>query len=205
MHTISMRVISASAANRKSRSRAISDEVQVSKNEFFLRFGRRRRRRRRGKHEIIGQPGGGGWGRLDEPLSRRLRTCVHAVDRTQLRTNQTILGHHVYAFLDSNLHGGHGESPHAICLPKRLFASPWGAVGATHQTVLERGTAEHSDRPHRGQASAAKSKSPELGPSGPRWTRCDNRRNFLYNGRNSPTIGLYTGIRETTHFSNRSG
>ena len=30
-----MRVISASAANRKSRSRAISDEVQVSKNEFF--------------------------------------------------------------------------------------------------------------------------------------------------------------------------
>ena len=28
-------------------------------------------------------------------------------------------------------------------------------VGATHQTVLERGTAEHSDRPHRGQASAA--------------------------------------------------
>ena len=36
MHTISMRVISASAANRKSRSRAISDEVQVSKNEFFF-------------------------------------------------------------------------------------------------------------------------------------------------------------------------
>ena len=30
-----MRVISASATNRKSRSRAISDEVQVSKNEFF--------------------------------------------------------------------------------------------------------------------------------------------------------------------------
>ena len=127
---------------------------------------------------------------FDEPLSRRLRTCVHAVDRTQLRTNQTILGHHVYAFLDSNLHGGHGESPHAICLPKRLFASPWGAVGATHQTVLERGTAEHSDRPHRGQASAAKSKSPEQGPSGPRWTRCDNRRNFLYNRSNCLTIGL---------------
>ena len=123
----------------------------------------------------------------------------------QKRVFETILGHRVYAFLDSNLHGGHGESPHAICLPKRLFASPWGAVGATHQTVLERGTAEHSDRPHRGQASAAKSKSPELGPSGPWWTRCDNRRNFLYNGRNSPTIGLYTGIRETTHFSNRSG
>ena len=36
MHTISMRVISASAANRKSRSRAISDEVQVSKNEFLF-------------------------------------------------------------------------------------------------------------------------------------------------------------------------
>ena len=31
-----MRVISASAANRKSRSRAISDEVQVFKNEFFF-------------------------------------------------------------------------------------------------------------------------------------------------------------------------
>ena len=31
-----MRVISASAANRKSRSRAISDEVQVSKNEFLF-------------------------------------------------------------------------------------------------------------------------------------------------------------------------
>ena len=30
-----MRVISASAANRKSRSRAISDEIRVSKNEFF--------------------------------------------------------------------------------------------------------------------------------------------------------------------------
>ncbi|MCG3770412.1 MAG: hypothetical protein JW384_01562 [Nitrosomonadaceae bacterium] len=148
-----MRVISASAANRKSRSRAISDEVQVSKNEFSKQF----------------------WGTTSN------------------------------AFLDSNLHGGHGESPHAICLPKRLFASPWGAVGATHQTVLERGTAEHSDRPHRGQASAAKSKPPELGPSGPRWTRCDNRRNFLYNRSNCLTINPYTGIRETTHFSNRSG
>ena len=30
-----MRVISASAASRKSRSRASSDEAQVSKNEFF--------------------------------------------------------------------------------------------------------------------------------------------------------------------------
>ncbi len=51
-------------------------------------------------------------------------------------------------------------------------------MGATHQTVLEtrRGTAGHSERPHRGQASAVKSKPPELGPSGPRWTRCDNRR-----------------------------
>ena len=79
------------------------------------------------------------------------------------------------------------------------------SVGATHQTVLERGTAEHSDRPHRGQASAAKSKPPELGPSGPRWTRCDNRRNFLYNRSNCLTINPYAGIRETTHFSNRSG
>ena len=74
-------------------------------------------------------------------------------------------------------------------------------VGATHQTVLERGTAEHSDRPNRGQASAVKSKSPELGPSGPRWTRCDNRRNFLYNRSNCLTIRLYTGIRETTQIS----
>ena len=63
-------------------------------------------------------------------------------------------------------------------------------MGTTHQTVLERGTAEHSDRPHRGQASALKSKSPEPGPSGPRWTRCDNRCNFPIQ------TGLYTGIQE---------
>ena len=31
-----------------------------------------------------------------------------------------------------------------------------GSVGGTHQTVLERGTAGHSDRPHRGQASAVR-------------------------------------------------
>jgi hypothetical protein len=58
-----------------------------------------------------------------------------------------------------------------------VTGAPVGAT-STHQTVLERGTAEHSDRPHRGQASALKSKPPELGPSGPRWTRCDNRCNF---------------------------
>ena len=205
MHTISMRVISASAANRKSRSRAISDEVQVSKNEFFFASVVADGDADGANTKLLDSRVAEAGGRLDEPLSRRVRTCVHAVDRTQLHPNQTILGHHVYAFLDSNLHGGHGESPHAICLPKRLFASPWGAVGATHQTVLERGTAEHSDRPHRGQASAAKSKSPEQGPSGPRWTRCDNRRNFLYNRSNCLTINPYTGIRETTHFSNRSG
>ena len=54
-------------------------------------------------------------------------------------------------------------------------------VGATHQTVLERGTTEHSDRPHRGQASAVRaSHLSYLGPeSGPRWTRCDNREWLL--------------------------
>jgi hypothetical protein len=32
----------------------------------------------------------------------------------------------------------------------------WGrARGSTHQTVLEKGTAGHSDRPHRGQATGS--------------------------------------------------
>ena len=205
MHTISMRVISASAANRKSRSRAISDEVQVSKNEFLFAAvvadGDAAGETTKLLDSRMAQAEGVSTSRSAAVSGRGFTLWIeHSCVRTK-----PILGHHVYAFLDSNLHGGHGESPHAICLPKRLFASPWGAVGATHQTVLERGTAEHSDRPHRGQASAAKSKSPELGPSGPRWTRCDNRRNFLYNRRNCLTINPYTGIRETTHFSNRSG
>ena len=103
-------------------------------------------------------------------------------------------------------------SPHSrkranLC-PTLLMLGPTlldAGVGGTHQTVLERGTAEHSDRPHRAQASAVKSKSPELGPSGPRWTRCDNRRNFLYNRSNLNflTIGLDTGIRASAHFSNQ--
>ena len=116
-----------------------------------------------------------------------------SLDRRQVFSGRAIA-------LGTHDHHACGTAAHVRC-PVKLGVS----VGATHQTVLERGTAEHSDRPHRGQASAAKSKSPEQGPSGPRWTRCDNRRNFLYNGRNSPTIRLYTGIRETTHFSNRSG
>jgi len=77
--------------------------------------------------------------------------------------------------------GGTVSLPTLFVFRRGMIASPWGAVGATHQTVLERGTAEHSDRPHRGQVSVAKSKPPELGPSGPRWTRCDNRRSFIYN------------------------
>ena len=75
--------------------------------------------------------------------------------------------------------GGTVSLPTLFVFRRGMIASPWGAVGATHQTVLERGTAEHSDRPHRGQASALKSKPPELGPSGPRWTRCDNREWLL--------------------------
>ena len=148
-----MRVISASAANRKSRSRAISDEVQVSKNEFSKQF----------------------WG----------TTSMH--------------------FWTVTFMGGTVSLPTLFVFRRGTLASPWGLWELLNQTVLERGTAEHSDRPHWGQASAAKSKSPELGPSGPRWTRCDNRRNFLYNRSNCLTINPYTGIRETTHFSNRSG
>ena len=144
-----MRVISASAANRKSRSRAISDEVQVSKNGF----------------------------------------------------SKPNLGHHVYDFRTVTFMGGTVSLPTRSISRRGMIASPWGAVGATHQTVLERGTAEHSDRPHRGQASALKSKPPELGPSGPRWTRCDNRCNFPI------TQDCTEEYRNTdsAHFSNRSG
>jgi hypothetical protein len=96
--------------------------------------------------------------------------------------------------------GGTVSLPTLFVFRRGMIASPWGAVGATHQTVLERGTAEHSDRPHRGQASALKSKPPELGPeSGPRWSWCDNRRNFLYNR----IVNRNTGIRVSAHFSNQ--
>ena len=40
--------------------------------------------------------------------------------------------------------------------PSVAIQTPGLGVGATLRTVLERGTAEHSDRPHRGQASAVR-------------------------------------------------
>jgi hypothetical protein len=88
-------------------------------------------------------------------------------------------------------HGGHG----------RIRRLPCG-VGATHQTVLERGTAEHSDRPHRGQASAVKSnlKPPEL----PRALRpkVDPVR-YATADVSSYTTRLYTGIQGYAYFSSQ--
>ncbi len=43
-----------------------------------------------------------------------------------------------------------------------------------------------------------KSKPPELGPSAPGWTRCDNRRSFLYNR----IVHRNIGIRAYARFSN---